>query len=272
MHAREVASEAFVHMTSGDSAAGAVSAALKRLGREEEVIAFLDALNQGPLHDIDEGATSRAEWWTVVYGEALDPEEVARLDDSEVWKRVRDDSRPVVLWHGPHANERLNALRACWKLRHQPSRIHEVALAVRPRRDHGWPRPDFYSAVAMHAPEALADAWRTRAPVADVNARAQRWEELRARPDSWFRELSGDEIVHLPVDGYDTRILAECRGTWTGSMLVIGRVLARTPTGDGVLAWRVRELLASGSLEGRGGTNRVGLPEEVRPTGVSASA
>jgi hypothetical protein len=125
--------------------------------------------------------------------------------------------------------------------------------------------PTFYSAVAMVGPAGLADAWASCAPVGDVEARARQWEQIRARGDC-FRELDGDEIVHLPLDAYDAPLVDACKGTWTRSMLVVGRVLAVTPTGDGVLAWRLRELLGRGLLEGRGPTGRLGLPEEVRPT------
>jgi hypothetical protein len=103
--------------------------------------------------------------------------------------------------------------------------------------------------------------------VNDVRERAALWERLCARPGEWHRELAGDEIVHRPLDVFDPLLVNACNGTWTGSALVVGRVLANNATGDGVLAWRVRELLRRGVLEGRDGPNRLGLPQEVRPRG-----
>lgn len=258
--------ESFLHLTSGPSAADAVRAALVLLERDEEVFGLGDAFTMGPLGDVDGDAASRVTWWTLVRGHPLERAEAAQLDDSATWQRVLGDHSPVVIWHGPHPHERLYALRACWRLRDQPARMHEVRLGVRPpRHPNGWVAPPFYSAVAMVGPALLADAWRRCAPVSDVEGKARQWEQIRAHPDASFRELDGDEFVHLPLDAYDAPLVAACRGAWRASMLVIGQVLAVTPTGDGALAWRLRELLTCGVLEGRGTMNRLGLPEEVRP-------
>ena len=257
----------FLHLTSGPTAGGAVREALTRLGREEEVISFRDALSEGPLGDIDAGAASRVAWWGHVRGTPLDPAAAEELDDSPVWTRVLGNRQRVVLWHGPQANERLYALRACWKLRDEPQRLYEVRLEVRPPRRQGGHAPPLYSAVSVVGPEALVTAWETCAPVTDVAARATRWEELRVRPGEWHRQLEGDDIVHLPLDTFDESLIEACQSTWTGSALVVGRVLAKNATGDEVLGWRVRELLGRGVLEGRGTKTRMGLPAEVRPRG-----
>lgn len=101
----------------------------------------------------------------------------------------------------------------------------------------------------------------------DVAARATRWEEIRGRSGDWHRTLEGDDIVHLPLDTLDKSLIEACQSHWTRSALLVGRVLADDAIGDGVLAWRLRELIRHGVLEGRGPETRMGLPEEVRPRG-----
>jgi hypothetical protein len=253
-----------LHLTSGPAGADAVRAALRLLGRDEQVIGLGDALAVGPLSDIDHGAASRLDWWTRVSGRPPDGAEGGVFDDSAVWQTVTDDDRDVVCWHGPHAHEWLCALRACAKLRSQATRVHEVRLVAPAPGANGRALPAFYGAVPIVGPAALADAWAACGPITDVEARAGRWAAIRARSGDWFRELEGDEVVHLGVDAYDERIVDACKRKWTDSILVVGRVAAVTPTGDAVLGWRCRELMGPGVLEGRGATNRLGLPDEVR--------
>lgn len=256
----------FLHLASGDSGAGAIRETVRRLGRDEVVIGMRDTYAVGPLGDVDEGAASRLEWWSRLEGKPLDPADAHALDDREIWAQVRAASSDVMLWHGPHPVERIFAVRACWHLRDQPDRVHEVALTESGRQwKGGIPRPAFYDAVAIVGPNETCPAWGRRAKVPDVAARARQWEELKARPGDWIRYLVGDNIVHRPVTACDAALVQACTtGEWTQSSFVVGRVLAYNPVSDKLLYWRVRELLRAGTLEGRGDENRVGLPREVR--------
>jgi hypothetical protein len=258
-------SEAFLHLASGSSAADVIRETVRRLGRNEVVIGMRDTYAEGPLQDADAGAASRVEWWSRLRGEPLDAADACALDDADMWAQVRAAPSDVLLWHGPHPAERIFALRACWHLRDQPDRVHEVALPVSGLRWKGVPRPAFYHAVSIVGPNETATAWDSRTKVMDVTARAQRWDELRARPGEWLRFLVGENIVHRPVTACDPELVRACaKEEWTKSMLVVGRVLAHNPTTDLLLYWRIRELLRAGTLEGQGDENLAGLPREVR--------
>lgn len=166
----------YLHLTSGEPSA--VRAALKILGRTETVIGFPDTLAEGPIHDVDAGAAARIEWWSRVEGKRLPTRETRRLDDASAWARVEADRHDVVLWHGPAAPERLFALRACWRLRRQPRRVHEVKLRGHPFKQD---LPRFFGAVGIVGPQFLAAAWRSRARVRDVAARGRQWTRFRSR-------------------------------------------------------------------------------------------
>ena len=260
--------EEFVHLASGVQAREVVRETLRQLGRHEAVIGMRDSFTEGPLADVDAGAASRTEWYRRI-NPGLPPEELPD-NDADLWDRLRVSSAGVMLWHGPHPVERIFAIRACWHLRNEPKRVYEVALSPAGQQWRGVERPAFYDAVAIAGPKATIPAWAQRAKVIDVSERAKRWEELRGQPGGWIRVLDGEAIVALPVTAFDDAIVKACAGEWTDSLHLTGRIIAENPLGLSLLTWRIRELLRSGTLEGRGDRNRIGLPAEVRPLSASS--
>lgn len=244
-----------------ENAAACLREGLRLVGRNDDVVHFSDDLTVGPIHDVDRGAASRAAWWRRVDGNKVWPTP-REVDETGIWKRVVGDDRSVVLWYGPHPLEYIYALRACWFLRRAPSRISEVRLPP-----HSNPRlPAFYGAVGIVGPQGVAAAWPSVRRVRNVDRRAAQWVELRRKRGDSFRQLRRSRIIELPMTAHDADFTSACAGTWTSSTLAVARVLSQVPTGDAVLSWRVRELLASGVLEGRGRRTRLGLPNEIRPT------
>ena len=255
----------FLHLASGSSAANVIEETLRRLGRSEAVTAMRDSFEAGPLGDVDAGAARRIDWYARIDPKPFDEAEARRLDDSDLWERVHADTANVMLWHGPHPAERLFALRACWHLREQAERVHEVALPASGIPWTSGARPAFYDAVAIAGPNATVRAWDRRVKVTDVAARAKRWQELRDQPGDWIRVLTGEDVVQLPVTAFDADVVKACAdGAWTESLRITARIIAENPIWLSVLVWRIRELLRSGTLECRGDDNRIGLPSEVR--------
>jgi hypothetical protein len=254
-----VAARTCLHLVSDSATQGVIVETLRRLERKEITIGMRESLGAGPLQDVDSDRALRAAWWTRILGETCS--DVPDFDESDLWSRVRQGSEAVVLWHGPHPFERLFAIRACWYLRDQAERVHEVAMPARARTD----LPAFYGAVGIAGPDATTKAWGRLARVQDVLPRARRWEELRNRPGEWIRVLLGEEIVQLPVTTFDDDLVRGCSGGWTTSLRIVGRMLASNPTSVAVLAWRVRELIRAGALEARGEQNEIGLPVQIRP-------
>lgn len=251
----------FLHVTSGENSAGCLRQGLHRIGREERVVHFWDDLSVGPLHDLNRGAAARLAWWSRVEGKKIPAREARKLDDRKIWKRIVHDARNVVLWYGPHITEFLYALRACWMLRRVASRLYEVRLPPHPNGKLN----AFYGAVGIVGPEGVARGWPTLRRVRDVSRRAERWRALQSRPGDTMRRLDGWRVREHPVTYRDSDLLAECGFTWTSSTAVIGHVVScRGPTGDVVLVWRLRELIAAGLLEGRGPQTALGLPRELR--------
>lgn len=252
-----------LHLVSGSTAAGVVREALRLAGAAEEVIEFRDTLAAGPLLGVDESPATRIAWWREVYSPAPFDEGETFAAEHRAWASLRASDAPIVIWHGAIASEHLFALQACWQLGPAPPRLFEAridAVVGRP--------PSVSGSVAMHEPSALARLLGRAREIsaAEARARAVLWERLRARPGAWFRELRSERVVHRAVDAYDRRLLNHCGGgEWVNPVRAIGHVLVEVaPVGDIVLAWRVRELIRSGRLEGQGGLSRLALPPEVR--------
>jgi hypothetical protein len=249
----------FLHVTWSENGAGCVRQGLELVGRDEEVAYFSDDLAVGPLHDVDRGAASRATWWGRVDGTKVWPKP-RPLDDAAIWKRIVGDDRNVVLWYGPHPAEQIYTIRACWFLRRVPARVYEGRLPPHPSPN----LPAFFGAVGIAGPRAVAAAWSSIRRVRNVDARAQQWIALRRHRGDGFRELRRGRVVQLAITAHDEDLIDACSRGWTSSTLVVARVLSHVPTGDVVLSWRVRELVAAGALEGRGRRTRLGLPNEIR--------
>jgi len=249
-----------VHVVSGESAGGVVWETMRKLKHRDEIVVLRDALNVGPLIDIDNDAAARIEWWNRIYSKRLPPREARKLDETAALCRLAADDATVVVWHGPHPCERLLFLRACWYMRHEPQRLREVVFP--PLRSRNL--PPFYGAVAIAGADAALRLWDELRAVADVAERAAEWERTRSVPGDAFRVLVDERIVTLPVTSLDSELVSVCTTKWTSPVRVIGTVLADHPIGDRVLAWRIRELVRNGAIEGCGDGPHSGLPAEVR--------
>lgn len=263
-----MADRAFVHLTASEAAREHVEELLVKLGREERVLELPDEMpNEGPLHDIDTDGPSRAEWRKRILGaeaEELAPDE---FHDASLWQSLVGDDANMILWHGSHPAERILSVRACWHLRDQAHRVHEVA---NPTKERAWPsgesRPAFYDSVWLARAEELARglAACARVPSEEVARRAAHWESVRDVPGDWIHHVEGENLVRRPVTVYDDAIIEACGRDWTRARLVLARVLAVNPTGLWVPRWRIRVFVDEGVLESRPDESDTDFPEQLR--------
>jgi hypothetical protein len=78
-----------------------------------------------------------------------------------------------------------------------------------------------------------------------------------------LRRLEGAVIVDAPITAYDSDVMSAA-ASWTPTARVVGHILAQRALSYAFLAWRIRELLLAGALQGRGDTDDCGVPTEVR--------
>ncbi len=209
------------------------------------VLAFGDPLNVGPLWDLDDGARARSAFWNRIGAHEWD---ATFATDQRAWDTVRDPAvESVTVWHGEHPVEHLLMLRCAAMLEHSSTPLFEIANTKTPPR-----LPRFLNAISLANGKELASLLPSVRPVSDRAHRAARWRALTQSRDATFRELECGGVVELPADAYDDRIIAAAKPDWKKAALAIGEVLSSTPVPDGVLGLRLRELIASGRLLGRG--------------------
>lgn len=165
-----------------------------------------------------------------------------------------------MLWNGPSPIDRLAVLRACWYLRHRPDRVFEVVL---PPNRSPYLAP-FYGTAAIVGPTVLAEHWAERVRVDDVAERAAEWERLRSNDGDWYRVLEDERIIELPNTSLDSELIAACRRRWEDARLCVGRFMAKHLVGYPVVAWRIRDLVHRGVLDGRGEFPHLEMPAELR--------
>lgn len=258
----------FVHLTGSTPAREHVEELLAKLDRKERVLEVPDEMpNEGPLHDIDVDGPSRTEWRKRILGaeaEGLNSEE---FNDAPLWRSIVSDDANVIIWHGQHPAERILSLRACWHLRDQAHRVHEVAFGTKARSwPSGEPRPAFYDSVSLASADDLARglAACVRVPAEEVARRAAHWERVRDVPGDWIHHIDGEGLVKRPVTAYDDAIVEACGSDWTRARLVLARVLADNPTGLWLPGWRIRVLVEEGVLESRADESDTDFPEQLR--------
>jgi hypothetical protein len=256
-----------LHLAHDVGARAHIERFLRARGIEDEVRSLSrESLSVGPLGDVDDGAALRAAWWSQTHHDVSRAPSRDDVDETERWRALAADPRDALVWYGLTIDERLFSLRACWWLSRSPRRVFEATLSLSDVEEDG---PIGYWLTAF-TPELFALTWSRREEVVDVAARAARWDAIRASSGPNFRHFRGDAIEELPVDAYDREILELCR-EWTTAPHVIVEIVFHHDIGDGLVAWRIRVLIARGAIETRGDLLPLGVPREIRARATTST-
>ncbi|WP_271409954.1 DUF1835 domain-containing protein [Pseudomonas sp. Q1-7] len=237
------------HLTCGDVAAVGVRRVLGDAAAEPLRV-MRDDLAVGPLLDVDQRPCSaRIAFWLSVWPDTVMPRpdfESGLSADADWLASLRQQDRPVTVWHGDSCSEQLLLARVAAALEHSELPLWEVACGtgdsgVDGRRAVGMIDPAVLSAyylpkrVDAERQAGLAAQWRTAvAAGSDI----RRWRE---------GDFHGED--HRAVD---TVLLAACTPEWRPLARVMAELMARS---DGFFAtdffsfWRARELAAQGRIE-----------------------
>jgi hypothetical protein len=242
-----------LHVTSNPSFGGFLIRTLRRAGRDEDVVGFLDDLSAGPIASDD--VHVRTAWWDNIvnwpeYGEAI----------SEFWRNV-SAGLPLVVWFGRGDARDLSLyLALCERMPERIAAIGDVStISVQyewidgttvdissPQNVHGVPG-DVLSALT---------AFTAVPRPAEIAACAQRWRELKAK-NAPFRVVSDTGLVSQPETYFDHIVLESASMSWQKTARIVGHALALCndqchQVGDQVLLSRVVALVESGALEAEG--------------------
>ena len=240
-----------LHIVPGDSAAGSLRHALKKVGREDEVVALRDDLSCGPIASME--PAERADWWAQFY-DWSESEALVRT----FWERVENTDERLVVWYGRQSARELAFLLA-WSDRLEQRHYDVVDVTGRRLRfiqhDGAIKVTEPITNVATVPTAALLSLLGEEKPV-DSREReiaARTWRILK-KENASFRVVTSEGLVSAPIDHFDLLLLEQVSRDWRKINSVISSAIGQSWTpyvqqGDMMLHARIVALIEAGKLE-----------------------
>lgn len=267
------------HIVVGDMAAGPLRDAVEaEPSMQGEVVVMKDILHVGPLLRAEGQSFSnlRSTFWNRVLPYEKDPVAVDDMErlleiSSELYK---DGDAQAWFWMAPWPAD---VCAYHWLLfylsKHLP-RFYLVSIAGLPFLN-GEGKVYYPRSLSEILPRELVKARRLARPVtpAEVEIDGEEWRRLVAANDGVRSYEGGKKLKGHGEDYYDALLLAGCGTQWAKAARIIAQSIGKqaVPTGDLWLAWRLRELAASGKLALKGDPSKslkdweLRLPESNEP-------
>lgn len=263
------ARDTVVHFVFSAYAAAKLRKALAAAGRKGKVVALDDDLTFGPIAPAN--PARRAEWAeTARLSDFSAPEQCERF-----WRAASEPGARKVVWTSRRvAMERAGFLEWVWRAGEMPFLVIDLSEVTISIGDDGHPgRPHrpilpLMSAVQIQASGVLDLA----APYPAETARADktRWEKLRAE-NAPVRVLQDNDLASAPITVFDDLLMSFATDEWLDAAFVVGSALVELSHpdsrplsdadsrqgNDAFLFARLRNLVAEGRLEHRGGLTRM---------------
>jgi hypothetical protein len=260
------------HVVVGDEAARPLLEAIAtEPSMAGEVVVLKDILHIGPIQRADGQSFSalRTEWWQAVVPEAKSPIEVDDLErllevsnelykgkDAQAWFWMAPWPADVCAYHWilPYLGK--HAPRFCLlNLANLPF-LNEAGKVFYPKN------------ISELMPRELIKARRLARPVtpAELEMDGDTWQRLVEENGGIRTHEGGKKLRSQPENYYDAQLISTMSGQSQKASKVINQALTKftLPTGDTHLAWRLREMAASGLIELNGDATRPYKDWEVR--------
>jgi hypothetical protein len=249
-----------VHQVFTPSGGGCLVQALRKAGRDDQVIASSDDLSFGPINPPD--SSLRATWVENEFGRT--DWNNSRAGSERVWDAARfPDNRKVAWLTRRSAMEYAGFLDWLWRLGDAPCEVvdlSEVKVSYPP--EQGPPRPPALamSLAMLHHDKICHDKlWDLAAPLPMAERRRyhELWRQLRSE-NAPLRVIDGDKLVSAPISFFDSLLMSYVTDDWQKVVRVVGHALAAgmddsiVQPGDMLLTARINALVEAGRLEIRG--------------------
>lgn len=264
------------HLVVGDEAAKALQAAVSA---EEglltgEVVTLRDILHVGPLQRGEGQSFSdlRSAFWSDVVPAEKGP---VQVDDLERLLEVstalyKDNDAVAWIWMAPCPADVMAYFWVLPYLGKHAGRCFIINATALPFLDAAGKvfYPKNFSELQ---PRELIKARKLARPVtpAEVELDGDEWKRL-AEENGGIRTLEGGKkMASRPIEHYDAALLSFVGGNFAKASKVIFNLMKEkgVPTGDLVLAWRLRTLAAAGKIELRGDVTKSLRDWDVRIAG-----
>ena len=257
-----------IHIVPNNSASGCMICAFDKSRRESLVFTLWDDLTVGPLRDIDDTLGLRSE-------AALDCELLGHIynaarTDFDLIQCITLTDVPIVIWHGPCADDQLKLRRLAYRLRDTPQRLFEVGLSS----DDIGPLERFHMgvddpihtrdglSVACFSPETLRTKLASAAPISAprIDQLALEWQKIKEADSPW-RRWRGNALENTDFEELDARVVELATAEWQLARFVVGKLMGIFFVSDAIALWRVSEAGAAGRIELRGNNYDLGSLE-----------
>jgi hypothetical protein len=268
------------------SGAGNLVQALRKAGRDDQVVATCHDLNFGPIDPSD--PSSRAKWLENELGQ-IDRHDSARSE--RAWNEARFPGHRKVAWFTRRsAMEYAGFLDWLWHRGDTPCDVvdlSEVELSYPPREGRSGQRILPSLALLHHDIIAHNKLWELARPLPMTERLRYRelWGQLLSE-NAPLRVIEGEKLVSAPISFFDSMLMSYVTDKWQRAVIVLSSVTISHwddeiwQTDETFLAARMRTLVESGRVEIRGeiGPNmvfdevRLPMGRRARPPGRQTSA
>ncbi|WP_233801075.1 DUF3658 domain-containing protein [Paraburkholderia sp. HP33-1] len=241
------------HLTSGDSAAGALRYAIDSLGLTGEVFCFRDDYALGPL-----SMELRPAFRQYIFRNQIpvgsEPDDFPH-DKRNPWDLLRqriESDRPerTIIWTSGGGSDQVFRRIACRYLTDPTARVLQVEV----------PAPPFGGchSVAHHAPEDLVQFLSTSIVLSSAERQglAEEFDAIAARPEQLREYDEGGFFRFRNLDAYDDWLLNRCTTYWRPTQIIVGELMEqmrqhdpRNGKGDAFWASRLQQLVEDGRIE-----------------------
>jgi hypothetical protein len=270
--------QTIAHFVFTASGAGCLVQALRKAGRDDQVVVTDHGFHVGPIaSDLPE----RAKWLERELGVA-DRGDASRSERS--WDESRFPGHRKVAWLTRRsAMEYAGFLDWSWHRGDTPFDLVDLSeIEISYPEENGPTPPEAWpGSIALLGPETIAHnrLWDLAAPLQTSERLRYRelWGQLLSE-NAPLRVLDGDNLVSAPVSYFDDVLMSLLTDDWQKAVRIIGDALAFEiddgilQTGDAFLSYRLDAMAKDGRLEIRGGSARdmhvsqVRLPVARRPS------
>jgi hypothetical protein len=260
------------HIVVGDEAgrplAEAVAAEPSMAG---EVVIMKDILHLGPLQRGEGQSFSalRSEWWQMVAPDAKAPVEVDDLERLlEVSNELHKDADAQAwCWMAPGPADVCAFFWMLAYLGKHAGRFFIINMANLPFLDEAG-KVFYPKSISELLPKEIIKARKLARAVtaSEIEMDGEVWRGLVA-DNAGIRTLEGGKkLLSRPENHYDAQLVSLLSGSFQKGGRVLQQAMSKygLPTGDVYLAWRLRELAASGLIELKGDQTRPYREWELR--------
>jgi hypothetical protein len=275
---REAAmTQTIVHFVFTASGAGCLVQALRKAGRDDQIVVTDHGLNVGPIDPSDPEA--RAKWLESELG-LIARKDAPRSERS--WDESRFPGHRKVAWLTRRsAMEYAGFLDWLWHRDDTPFDLVDLSEAkISYPEEHGstasepWP-----GSIALLGPETIAHnkLWDLAAPLQTTERLRyrERWDQLLSE-NAPLRVLDGGNLISAPISYFDELLISLLADDWQKVSRIIGDALSYEiddgilQTGDVFLSARLNAMAKDGRLEIRGGSAHDMRSSEVKLPGARA--